>query len=591
MLDQWLIGGILIAMLILLVLDKWRYDLVAMMALLTAAVLGLVPTSEVFSGFGNAAVITVAAVLIISQALWRSGVVDALAGWMKNIGSNGFLQLVALTSVTTVCSAFISNTGTMAIMIPVALQLAQNSGNNPSKLLMPMAFGSLLGGAITMVGTPPNIIISDIRRDTVGDAFGIFDFTPVGLGIAVAGLLFMWLLSQWLVPAKSGRSKSQSLYDVSSYLTELYVPEKSSFIGETLFELENRSEDDFVIVALQRGEQRWSAPARYLRLKADDVLIVEANAETIQQVIDGTGLELNADEEIDDRFLKSDDITVLEGIVGHDSRLIGRSAGDIRLRSRYGINVLGVARQGQKLSTVLANIRFKPGDVLLLQGDAETLNDVFQRFGCFPLAQRSLRIGSGKKLLLPLGIFVSTIVAAALGLLSVPVAFSLAAGLMVLTNILPLRELYDSIDWPIIVLLGATIPLGSALERSGAADTIANAVLVLSDGSPEFIAVGLLLLVTLILSNIVNNAAAAVLMAPIGISMANSFGASIDPFLMAVAIGAAVPFLTPIGHQSNILVMGPGGYSFSDYWKLGLPLSLLVCAVALVLIMWVWPLY
>ncbi|AVJ57135.1 SLC13 family permease [Idiomarina sp. OT37-5b] len=591
MLDQWLIGGILIAMLILLVLDKWRYDLVAMMALLTAAVLGLVPTSEVFSGFGNAAVITVAAVLIISQALWRSGVVDALAGWMKNIGSNGFLQLVALTSVTTVCSAFISNTGTMAIMIPVALQLAQNSGNNPSKLLMPMAFGSLLGGAITMVGTPPNIIISDIRRDTVGDAFGIFDFTPVGLGIAVAGLLFMWLLSQWLVPAKSGRSKSQSLYDVSSYLTELYVPEKSSFIGETLFELENRSEDDFVIVALQRGEQRWSAPARYLRLKADDVLIVEANAETIQQVIDGTGLELNADEEIDDRFLKSDDITVLEGIVGHDSRLIGRSAGDIRLRSRYGINVLGVARQGQKLGTVLANIRFKPGDVLLLQGDAETLNDVFQRFGCFPLAQRSLRIGSSKKLLLPLGIFVSTIVAAALGLLSVPVAFSLAAGLMVLTNILPLRELYDSIDWPIIVLLGATIPLGSALERSGAADTIANAVLVLSDGSPEFIAVGLLLLVTLILSNIVNNAAAAVLMAPIGISMANSFGASIDPFLMAVAIGAAVPFLTPIGHQSNILVMGPGGYSFSDYWKLGLPLSLLVCAVALVLIMWVWPLY
>jgi len=591
MLDQWLIGGILIAMLILLVLDKWRYDLVAMMALLTAAVLGLVPTSEVFSGFGNAAVITVAAVLIISQALWRSGVVDALAGWMKNIGSNGFLQLVALTSVTTVCSAFISNTGTMAIMIPVALQLAQNSGNNPSKLLMPMAFGSLLGGAITMVGTPPNIIISDIRRDTVGDAFGIFDFTPVGLGIAVAGLLFMWLLSQWLVPAKSGRSKSQSLYDVSSYLTELYVPEKSSFIGETLFELENRSEDDFVIVALQRGEQRWSAPARYLRLKADDVLIVEANAETIQQVIDGTGLELNADEEIDDRFLKSDDITVLEGIVGHDSRLIGRSAGDIRLRSRYGINVLGVARQGQKLGTVLANIRFKPGDVLLLQGDAETLNDVFQRFGCFPLAQRSLRIGSSKKLLLPLGIFVSTIIAAALGLLSVPVAFSLAAGLMVLTNILPLRELYDSIDWPIIVLLGATIPLGSALERSGAADTIANAVLVLSDGSPEFIAVGLLLLVTLILSNIVNNAAAAVLMAPIGISMANSFGASIDPFLMAVAIGAAVPFLTPIGHQSNILVMGPGGYSFSDYWKLGLPLSLLVCAVALVLIMWVWPLY
>ncbi|MDV6316602.1 SLC13 family permease [Idiomarina sp. HP20-50] len=591
MLDQWLIGIILAVMLALFIIDKWRYDLVAMMALLSAAILGLVPTTEVFSGFGNPAVITVAAVLIISHALWRSGVVDALASAMKNIGDKHWLQMIALTSVTTICSAFISNTGTMAIMIPVALQLSRSSGNNPSKVLMPMAFGSLLGGTITMVGTPPNIIISDIRRDAMGETFGIFNFTPVGLSIAVAGLLFMWLLSHWLVPEKSGRSKSGSLYDVSSYLTELYVPTGSNFIGETLYELESRSEEDFVIVALQRGDKRWSAPARYLRMKPDDVLIVEANAETIQQVIDGTGLELNAEEQIDERFLKSDDITVIEGIVGHDSRLIGRSAADLKLRSRYGINVLGVARQGQKLGTALANIRFKPGDVLLLQGDAEVLNDVFQRFGCFPLAQRSLRIGSSKRLLLPLGIFAATILSAALGLVSVPVAFSLAAGLMVITNILPLRELYDAIDWPIIVLLGATIPLGSALERSGAADTIANAVLSISAGSPEFVAVGLLLLVTMLLSNIVNNAAAAVLMAPIGISMSDSFNASMDPFLMAVAIGAAVPFLTPIGHQSNILVMGPGGYSFSDYWKLGLPLSLLVSAIALVMILLVWPLY
>ncbi len=591
MLDQWLIGIILLAMLALFVIDKWRYDLVAMMALLSAAILGLVPAPEVFSGFGNAAVVTVAAVLIISHALWRSGVVDALASVMKRAGDKRWIQMIALTSVTTICSAFISNTGTMAIMIPVALQLARSSSNNPSKLLMPMAFGSLLGGAITMVGTPPNIIIADIRREAMGESFGIFEFTPVGLSIAVAGLLFMWLLSHWLVPEKSGKSKSQSLYDVSSYLTELYVPEESGFIGETLYELENRTEDDFVIVALQRGEKRWSAPARYLRLKAEDVLIVEANAETIQQVIDGTGLELNAEEDIDDRFLKSDDITVIEGIVGHDSRLIGRSAADIKLRSRYGINVLGVAREGQKLGTALGNIRFKPGDVLLLQGDAEILNDVFQRFGCFPLAQRSLRIGSSKQLMLPLGIFAATILSAAFGLLSVPVAFSLAAGLMVVTNILPLRELYDAVDWPIIVLLGATIPLGSALERSGAADTIANGVLYISSGAPEFVAVGLLLVVTMLLSNIVNNAAAAVLMAPIGISMANSFAASMDPFLMAVAIGAAVPFLTPIGHQSNILVMGPGGYNFSDYWRLGLPLSLIVAAVALVMILLVWPLY
>lgn len=590
MLDQWLIGGILLVALILFVIDRWRYDLVAMMALLAAAVLGLVPSNEVFSGFGNAAVITVAAVLVISQALWRSGVVDALASMMKRVGTKTWVQLIALTALTTFCSAFMSNTGAMAIMIPVALQLARSGSGSASLLLMPMAFGSLLGGMITMIGTPPNIIISDIRREVTGEAFGIFEFTPVGLSAAAAGLLFMWLLSRWLVPAKKGSEKSDSPYDVSSYLTELYVPEKSPFVGETIFELESKAESNLVIVALTRGDQRWSAPERYRRLKAEDVLIVEADAETLQQIIDMTGLELNADEELDERFLVSDDITVIEGIVGHDSRLIGRSASDLRLRHRFGVNVLAVARQGQTLPANLSNVRFKPGDVLLLQGDAEVLNDVFQRFGCFPLAQRSIRIGAEKKLWLPLAIFAGAIVTSALGVLTVPVAFTIAAGAMILTGILPLRDLYESIDWPIIVLLGATIPLGAALERSGAADTIANGALQLSFGAPAFVAIGLVMVVSLLLSNIVNNAAAAVLMAPIAISMASGFDASIDPFLMAVAVGAAIPFLTPIGHQSNILVMGPGGYGFGDYWKLGLPLSIVIVLVAIPIILLVFPL-
>ncbi|WP_417686154.1 SLC13 family permease [Pseudidiomarina gelatinasegens] len=591
MLDQLLIGAILIGALVLFVWDKWRYDIVAMLALLIAAALGLVPAQEVFAGFGNAAVITVAAVLVISHAMWRSGVVDALASLMKRVGDKAWIQMIALTTITTICSAFISNTGTMAIMIPVALQLSRSGLGHASKVLMPMAFGSLLGGTITMIGTPPNIIIADIRHEALGSSFGIFDFTPVGLSLAAIGLVFMWVTSRWLVPNTTSRDAANSPYDMSSYITELWVPEEANFVGQTLFELESKIKDNFAIVAVKQGKTVTTAPPRYYRIKPEDVLIIEADTETLQQIIDATGFELNADEELADRFLISDEVQVVEGVVGPDSRLIGRSAADLRLRHRFGVNVLAVARQGQPVKPNLANIRFKPGDVLLLQGDAEILTDVFRRFGCFPLAQRSMRIGGVKKLFTPLAIFAVAILASALGLLSVPVAFTAAAGAMVLANIIPLRELYENVDWPIVVLLGATIPLGGALERSGAAHTLAEWALFVSSDAPAAIAMTILLVVTISLSNIVNNAAAAVLMAPIGLNMAASLDVAPDPFLMAVAIGAAIPFITPIGHQSNILVMGPGGYAFGDYWKLGLPLTVVLTAATVPLILWFWPLY
>lgn len=590
MVDQLLIGAILIGALALFVWNRWRYDLVAMFALLVAAALGLVPTNEVFSGFGNAAVITVAAVLVISHAMWRSGVVDALASLMKRVGDKAWVQMLALTSITAFCSAFISNTGTMAIMIPVALQLSRSGLGHASKVLMPMAFGSLLGGTVTMIGTPSNIIVADIRRESVGESFGVFDFTAVGVSLTFIGLVFMWLTSRWLVPKTNSRDSANSPYDMSSYMTELWVPSTASYVGQTLYELESRIKENFAVVAIKQDKTVMTAPPRYYRIKAEDVLIVEADTDTLQQIIDATGFELNAEEELADRFLVSDEIQVVEGVVGPDSRLVGRSAADLRLRHRFGVNVLAVARQGQPVKPNLANIRFKPGDVLLLQGDAEILTDVFRRFGCFPLAQRSMRIGAVKKLFTPLAIFAAAIMLSALGFLSVPVAFTAAAGAMVLSNIIPLRELYENVDWPIVVLLGATIPLGGALERSGAAHTLADWALLVSSDAPAAVALSILLVVTLALSNIINNAAAAVLMAPIALNMASGLGVSADPFLMVVAIGAALPFITPIGHQSNILVMGPGGYAFGDYWKLGLPLTLVLCVATVPLILWFWPL-
>jgi di/tricarboxylate transporter len=590
MVDQLLIGAIIIGALVLFVWDRWRYDLVAMFALLVAAALGLVPTNEVFAGFGNAAVITVAAVLVISHAMWRSGVVDALASLMKRVGDKAWIQMLALTSITAFCSAFISNTGTMAIMIPVALQLSRSGLGHASKVLMPMAFGSLLGGTVTMIGTPSNIIVADIRRESIGSSFGIFDFTAVGVSLTVIGLVFMWLTSKWLVPKTNSRDSANSPYDMSSYMTELWVPQSASYVGQTLYELESRIKENFAVVAIKQDKTVMTAPPRYYRIKAEDVLIVEADTDTLQQIIDATGFELNAEEELADRFLISDEVQVVEGVVGPDSRLVGRSAADLRLRHRFGVNVLAVARQGQPVKPNLANIRFKPGDVLLLQGDAEILTDVFRRFGCFPLAQRSMRIGAGKKLFTPLAIFAAAIMLSALGVLSVPVAFTAAAGAMVLANIIPLRELYENVDWPIVVLLGATIPLGGALERSGAAHTLADWALLVSSQAPAAVALTILLVVTLALSNIINNAAAAVLMAPIALNMATGLDVSVDPFLMVVAIGAALPFITPIGHQSNILVMGPGGYAFGDYWKLGLPLTIVLCIATVPLILWFWPL-
>lgn len=589
MLDQILIGAVIVGALALFIWDKWRYDLVAMMALLVAAVLGLVPSNQVFSGFGNAAVITVAAVLVISHALWRSGAVDALAGMMKRVEKRPLLQLIALTLLTTLLSAFMNNTGAMAIMIPVALQLARSGNGNASQVLMPMAFGSLIGGTLTLIGTPPNIILADVREHETGSAFGMFDFTPVGLALAAAGLLFMWIFSRWLVPTNSTRSSANTPYDVSAYLTELYLPAGNPLVGETLYELESKSKENFVIVALKRGDKQITAPPRHQRLCAEDVLIVEADADTLQQVLDATSLELNAEEEFEERFLTSDEIKVIEGIVGHDSRLIGRSAADLRLRHRFGVNVLAVARERQTLTPNLSNLRFKPGDVLLLQGNADVLDDIFRRFGCFPLAQRSIRIGSRKNIWRPLLIFAAAITLTAMGLLSAPVAFTIAAGLMVLTNVIALRELYENIDWPIVVLLGATIPLGAALDSTGAADTLAGLALAVSADAPVAVAITVLMVVTMLLSNVINNAAAAVLMAPIAVSMAGSLALSIDPFLLAVAMGASLPFLTPIGHQSNILVMGPGGYAFGDYWKLGLPLSVLMVAVAVPIILWFFP--
>ncbi|MFO8034685.1 MAG: SLC13 family permease [Candidatus Bipolaricaulota bacterium] len=588
--EQGIVFGVLAGALALFVWGRWRYDLVALLALVAATVAGVVPAGEAFAGFAHPAVITVAAVLIISRGLAGSGIVDALAGLMSRVGERLTVQVLALTSLVAALSAFMNNVGALALLLPVGVRMARTAGRPPSTLLMPLAFGSLLGGLMTLIGTPPNIIVASFRAERAGIAFRMFDFTPVGAGIALAGVLFVALLGWRLVPKREGPASREELFEIRDYLTEVRLPEEGEVVGKSLRELEQGVEGGFSVVGLVRGDDRRPAPSPYERLTGGDVLMVVADSETLKELVDKLGLEMVGDVELGEEDLRSDEVSVTEAVVMPEGLMAGRSVAQLRLRRRFGVNLLAVARRGARLQQRLAEVRFRPGDVLLLQGREDLLQEALQRLGCLPLAERGLTLGQPRRMLLAGGLFASALGVAAAGLIPVPVAFLAAAVGMVLAGLIPLRELYDSVDWPVIVLLAAMIPIGYALESTGGAGLIADGLLRVGERLPAFVSLGLVFLGTMFLSDLVNNAAAAVLMAPIAVSVAGGLGVSADPFLMAVAVSASCAFLTPIGHQSNTLVMVPGGYRFGDYWRMGLPLELIIVAVGLPLIVWVWPL-
>ena len=574
----------------LFVLGRWRYDIVALAALLFLTAIDVIPVGDAFSGFGHPAVITVGAVLVASRGLQNSGVIDIIAGWMSRVGTRQSTQTLSLTGLVGALSSFINNVGALALLMPVAIRMARRGEYPRSLLLMPLAFGSLLGGMVTLIGTPPNIIIASFRRDAGAESFAMFDFAPVGLGIAVAGLLFVSLIGWRLIPKRKGQASPEELFQIEGYTTELRVPKGSKMVGKRLRELESAVEAETIVLALVRRKRTVPAPSPRETIRTGDVLIVEGDSEALEGLVDATGLELVGSKELEREALGSDEVSVMEVVVTPGSLMEGRTAQNLNLRGRFGVNLLAVARQGSRLRGRLANTRLRAGDVLVLQGQTETLQEALPTLGSLPLAERGLRLGQPRRLLLAIGIFGTAIVLAATGVLSAQVALASGAVGLVLFGHLSLREAYQSIDWSIIVLLGAMIPVGQALESTGGAELIADNLLDISGQMPAVAALTIVLVGTMFLSDVVNNAAAAVLMAPIAISVAHGVDASADPFLMAVAIGASAAFLTPIGHQSNTLVMGPGGYKFGDYWRMGLPLEMVIVAVAIPLLLLVWPL-
>ncbi|MBN1277324.1 MAG: SLC13 family permease [Deltaproteobacteria bacterium] len=587
--QQYILSGTLVFSLVLFIWGKWRYDIVAVMALLIVTITGLVPGRDAFSGFGHPAVVTVAAVLIITRGLMNSGVIDLITNQLFKIGNNMAIQIAFLTLSVGVLSAFMNNVGALAIMLPVAIQMARKNGHPPSLFLMPVAFGSLLGGLTTMMGTPPNIIIALARAEYGSEPFRIFDYTPVGAVVAVAGILFISLAGWRLLPRRKGQASMEEVFDIEDYITEVLISKNSTIAGNRIWELSKFKDLEINIIGIARGKKIIPQPASSEVLQEGDVLIIEADSDDIKGFVDAAKLELAGDRELVKDILGSKDMIMAEAVVMLDSSLVGKTAYSLNLRRKYGLNLLAVARKGSRIKQRIASIRFKSGDVLLLSGLYESISETISEMGCIPLASRNLRIGQPKKIVQGTAIFISAIVLAALGFIPVQTALVSAAAVMVLTNLISIREVYENVDWSVIILLGAMIPVGQALETTGAAETIVMQLLRISGQMPPLASLVIILVGTMFLSDIINNAAATVLVAPIAVKVALTLGVSPDPFLMSVALGASCAFLTPIGHQSNTLVMGPGGYRFGDYWRLGLPLEIIILIVGVPVICLVWP--
>lgn len=587
--DHLIVFATLAGTLALFVWGRIRHDFVALISLFVLVLLGIVAPAQAFAGFGHPAVITVAAVLVIGRALEHSGLIDLLSRWVTHAGSHLVLQIAMLCALVAVASAFMDNVGALAIVMPVAIHLARRSGHSPSLVLMPIAFASLLGGMTTLIGTPPNIIIAAFRANESGQAFGMFDFTPVGGLVTLAGVAFIALVGWRLLPSRPAPKSDADMFDIEDYITEVEILEGSKGVGRSLAEFVDLAAIDLQVLGLVRNHVRVHAPNPERPLEAGDILIIETDADELKTLVENTGVRLVGQVALAEDVVGSRDITVAEAVVMANSPLIGQCVAKLQLRRRHGINLLAVARKESRIHRRLSDIIFRNGDVLLLHGRENTLADTMSDLGCLPLGRRGVNLGFRKRIPLALGIFGAAITAVLSGLLTVDVAFTIGAVAMVLTGILPIKETYTSIDWPVIVLLGAMIPVGTALETSGGAAQIARGVMALGEGVPPWALLAAILTVTMLLSAVINNAATVLLMAPIALGVARGLGYSSDPFLMAVAIGGSAAFLTPIGHQSNTLVMGPGGYRFADYLRMGIPLTVLVVVVAIPAILWFFP--
>ena len=579
---------LLSAMMGLFIWGRWRYDVVAIMALLGGLALGIVKPEKAFSGFSDDIVIIVGSALVISGAVQRSGFIESTMGVLQRKLTSLRSQLLVLSASVGFASALVKNIGALAMMMPVAFQMARKSKTSPSAFLMPMSFASLLGGLMTLIGTSPNIIVSKVREEMTGQPFRMFDYLPVGLGLLIIGLIFLRFGYRLLPANRRGAPTMGEVLDVQSYVTEAKVVEGSPAIGLRIDEFTQRHDNEVTVTAMLRsGIRSTTFPDAVIR--EDDTLILGGAPDSLERAIASDSMQLVGGSADNGRNADAGEIGVIEAVIQSESALVGRTARRLALSDRFGVNLIAVSRQGERLVRRLSNIVLRAGDVIVLQGPIDLLPDRLGDLGCLPLAQRSLRLGSSRKGLWPVVILAAAMVATATGYVPVAVAFFAAAGLVMITGAISPREAYTHVEWPILIMLGALIPVSDTLRTTGATDLIGHWLSHTAAVLPPWGAVALILVAAMAVTPFLNNAATVLVMAPIAATFADGLGYRPEPFLMATAVGAGCDFLTPIGHQCNTLVMGPGGYRFGDYARLGAPLSLLVLLCGTPLILWWWP--
>lgn len=586
--DQILTFAVIGITVVLFIWNKWRFDIIALMSLFAAVVVGIVPVKEAFSGFADPVVVTVACILVLSAAISRSGFIEIPIRILSRFEGMPNMQVFVLCAMIVVTGAFMNNIGALAIFLPIAISFARKIGRNVSEFLMPMAFASLLSGLLTLIGTPPNLMISNIRENFTGEQYQMFDFTPVGILLCLFGTIYL-AFSWKLVPKdRRGAPLPEDRFSIEDYVSEINVDEGSTFIDKTIREIEQMVEGDISITGILRSGYRNLAPSGLLKVRQSDVLIVKGDSDALQNLVDTGKVSLIGSKEIKDEDFTSEEVGTIEAVVTSGSDLIGQTVKELRLRSRFGVNLLAVRQGGQGRQQRLSNIRFAEGDVIVLQGDIGTLGQIVQDLGCLPLAERNLQLGRPKFMYMPVVIMGICVLLAVTGTMPLAVSFLGGVLALVLLKIMRPTEIYQSIDITVVVLLGALIPVTQAMQDTGGAELIAHAVSSLTDGLPMIGVVGIVLISTMVVTPFLNNGATVLLMAPIAANLGQNMGISVDAMLMAVAIGASSDFLTPVGHQSNTLVMGPGGYKFTDYWRLGLPLSLLIIIGGVPMIAWIW---
>ena len=579
-----LMGGVLG----LLLWGKWRYDIVAFGALVLGIILQVIPADRAFSGFGHPAVIIIALVLIVSRALSQSGAIELLTSRLIKAGSPLPIHIASMGSLGAILSAFMNNVAALALLMPIDMQAANKAKRSPALSLMPLSFATILGGMVTLIGTPPNIVISQFRETALGEPYNMFDFAPVGLGAAIAGLAFVALIGWRLVPVDRSRHNiSNELRNLEGYIVEIGVTEDSTAIGKTIRELNNLAEeDDVLIMGLVRKGKRL--PGRALRetVRKGDLLVLEAGPKSIESF--ATSLKLSYSRSEKHTGPMAGTLTMVETAVPLESRITGNSALDIRLLYRHGIMLLGVSREGTTFRERIRELTIQPGDVLLLMGDEEQIEDVINWLGVMPLAPSGLQVTQYHKAWIAISLFTAAIMLASFGFISLPVALGACVVLYILLKVISLSQAYESIQGSVLVLLASLIPIGAALEKSGGTTLIAEAIVNVTQGWPVVAILALLMIVTMTLSDVLNNVATVLVAAPVAVNIAEQLQVNPDAMLMGVAVAASCAFLSPIGHKNNTIIMGPGGYRFGDYWRMGLPLEILILAVSIPLIMFFW---